>query len=136
MHDLRLALRQFAKAPGFAIVAILTLALCIGANSAIFSVVNAILLKPYPWPGSDRLVYVHNVFPKIGGGSANNISIPDYLDHRAGVKAFAESALITGFSANLALDGNPERIYGLGATPSLFALLQTSPAFGRTFTEA
>jgi putative ABC transport system permease protein len=136
MQNLRSAFRALRTAPGFAAVAILTLALCIGANSAIFSVVNAILLKPYPWPGSDRLVYVHNAYPKLGHVHANGISIPDYLDHRAGVKAFAETALITGFSANLALDGQPERVYGLGATPSLFSLLQTSPALGRAFTES
>src|SRR5688572_21280019 len=120
---MRLALRSLLRTPGFTLVALATLALCIGANSAIFSVVNAVLLKPYPWPGSERLVYVHNNFPKLGG-SAGAISIPDYLDHRAAVSSFAESALITGFSANLSLDGQPERVYGLSVTPSLFALLQ------------
>ncbi len=133
---MHVALRSLTKAPGFAAVAILTLALCIGANSAIFSVVNAILLRPYPWPGSDRLVYVHNAFPKMGADNIGSISVPDYLDHRAGVPSLAESALITGFSANLASDGAPERVYGLTVTPSLFAVLQTPPALGRTFTDA
>ncbi|MBA3850309.1 MAG: ABC transporter permease [Opitutus sp.] len=133
--NLRLALRSLAKSPSFSVVAILTLALCIGANSAIFSIVNAILLKPYPWPGSERLVYVQTNYPKVGG-RASGLAIPDYLDHRAGVPSFEESALITGFNANLSLDGHPERLYGLSVTPSLFALLQTPAALGRTFTEA
>ena len=60
LSDFKFALRQLAKAPGFAAIAIITLALCIGANSAIFSVVHAILLKPYPWPDSERLVYIYN----------------------------------------------------------------------------
>lgn len=135
MPDLRYALRSLRKAPGFAAVAVLTLALCIGANSAIFSVVNAILLKPYPWPDSDRLVYVYNTYPKLGLENAGS-SIPDYLDRRGGVASFAESALLTGFNANLSADGNPERVYGLSVTPSLWALLQTAPALGRAFTEA
>jgi predicted permease len=131
---MRFALRSLLKTPGFTAVAVLTLALCIGANSAIFSVVNAILLKPYPWPGSERLVYVHNTFPR-GGGVAGGISIPDYIDHHANVKSFAESALIAGLSANLSFDGTPERVYGLTVTPSLFPMLQTRAAIGRTFTE-
>lgn len=135
--EIKYALRSLAKTPGFTFVAVATLALCIGANSAIFSVVNAILLKPYPWPGSERLVYVGNVFPKLGGDRGlGNMSVPDYIDHHAGVPSFAESALISGFNANLSFDGNPERVYGITVTPSLFNLLQTQPALGRAFTEA
>jgi predicted permease len=135
LSDFRYALRSLAKAPGFTAVAALTLALCIGANSAIFSVVNAILLKPYPWQGSERLVYVQTNYAKLGE-RAGAIAIPDYLDHRAGVSSFAECALITGFSAGLSFDGVPERVYGLQATPSMFPLLQTQPGLGRAFTEA
>lgn len=134
--DLKFALRSLVKSPAFTLVAVATLALCIGANSAIFSVVNAILLKPYPWPGSERLVYVSDVFPKLGGSNVGNTSIPDYIDLRAGVPSFAETVLISGFSANLSFDGNPERVYGITATPSLFSLLQTQPALGRGFTDA
>jgi hypothetical protein len=79
---------------------------------------------------------VHNAFPKMGRSHSNGISIPDYVDHRAGVPSFAESALINGFSASLSFDGHPERVYGLGVTPSFFALLQTQPALGRAFTAA
>src|SRR5690348_10563374 len=108
MSELRYAVRSLLKAPGFTAVAVLTLALCIGANSAIFSVLNAILLRPYPWPNSDRLIYIHNTYPLIGLQRAG-CSIPDYLDRRNGVTALAESALTTGANLNLASDGAPER---------------------------
>src|SRR5580698_152655 len=126
MSDLRSAFRQLAKAPGFAIVSILTLALCIGANSAIFSVVNAILLKPYPYPDSGRLVYLTNTYPLMGLPRAG-VSIPDYLDRRAGVTSLAESAIYTTQSFNLADTGTPEQVNALMASPSLFPLLQVQP---------
>ncbi len=132
--DLRYALRQLAKTPGFTVVAILTLALCIGANSAIFSVVNGILLKPYPWPGSERLVYGYNTYPLMGLTNAGT-AIPDYLDRKAGVSGFADAALYTGASFNLAGEAEPERIVGQRVTPSLFTTLQSSAALGRVFTD-
>ncbi|MDI1248774.1 MAG: ABC transporter permease [Lacunisphaera sp.] len=135
LTDLKYALRTLAKTPGFTLIAVVTLALCIGANSAIFSVVHAILLKPYPWPDSDRLVYVYNAYPLMGLPNAG-VSIPDYLDRRAGVAGFADTAMFTNQSYNLAGDGEPERIVGLRATPSLFTTLQTGAARGRVFTDA
>src|SRR4051812_45306218 len=135
MHDFKYALRSLSKSPGFSVVAILTLALCIGANSAIFSVIHTVLLKPYPWPDSGRLIYIHNTYPLMGLQRAG-CSIPDYLDRRNGVTALEESALITGSSLNLAAtDSMPERISGTMVTPSLFPLLKTRPALGRTFSE-
>ncbi len=133
--DLKYALRSLLKTPGFAIIAIATLALCIGANSAIFSVVHAILLKPYPWPESEKLVYVYNTYPLMGLPNAG-VSIPDYLDRRAGVSGFADTAMFTNMSYNLSADGEPERIIGLRTTPSLFTTLQTAAARGRVFTDA
>jgi putative ABC transport system permease protein len=135
MNDLRYAIRQLVKSPGFTAVAVLTLALCIGANSAVFSVINAILLKPYPWPQSEQLVYIHNTYPLMGVPRAG-CSIPDYLDRRNGVPALEESALYTGASLNLATDTAPERVEGRMVTPSLFSLLKVPPSLGRTFTEA
>ncbi len=134
MHDFKYALRSLLKTPGFALIAIATLALCIGANSAIFSVVHAILLKPYPWPDSQNLVYVYNTYPLMGLPNAG-VSVPDYLDRRAGVSGFADSAMFTNLSYNLASDGEPERIIGLRATPSLFSTLQASAARGRVFAD-
>ena len=93
LADLRYAIRALAKTPGFTAIAVLTLALCIGANSAIFSVVHAVLLKPYPWPDSDRLVYVYNTYPLMNLDNGGT-SIPDYLDRRAGVSGFALDQLL------------------------------------------
>jgi predicted permease len=135
MSDLRYALRSLGKTPGFCLIAIATLALCIGANSAIFSVVNAILLKPYPWPSSDRLVYVYNTYPLMGLQNAG-VSIPDYLDRKAGVSGIADATIYNSASFNLASDGEPERIIGLNASPSLFSTLQTPAALGRVFHES
>ena len=134
MNDIRFALRQLAKTPGFTLIAVLTLALCIGANSAIFSVIHAILLKPYPWPGSERLAYVYNTYPLMGLPNAG-VSIPDYLDRRDGVASFADSAMYTGATLNLTGDAEPEMITGLMATPSLFSTLESSAALGRVFNE-
>jgi putative ABC transport system permease protein len=133
MNNIRYALRQLARTPAFTLVAVVTLALCIGANSAIFSVVHAILLKPYPWPDSDRLVYVYNTYPLMGLPNAG-VSIPDYLDRR-GVTGYADSAMYAGASLNLAGAQEPQMINGLSATPSLFSTLRTSAALGRLFSE-
>lgn len=133
--DLKYALRSLLKTPGFTLIAVATLALCIGANSAIFSVVHAILLKPYPWPESDKLVYVYNTYPLMGLPNAG-VSIPDYLDRRAGVSGFADAAMFTNMSYNLSADGEPERIVGQRVTPSFFNTLQSFPAQGRAFTDA
>ena len=135
LNDLRFALRGLAKTPGFTAIAVLTLALCIGANSAIFSVVNAVLLKPYPWPGSERLVYVFNSYPLMGLPNAG-ASIPDYLDRREGVSGFADAALYHNRNFNLASEGEPERIVGLRCTPSLFTTLGSGAMLGRVFTDA
>src|SRR5580698_10748030 len=134
MKDVRYALRQLAKAPGFTLVAVLTLALCIGANSAIFSVVNAILLKPYPWPGSERLVYAYNTYPLMGLPNAG-VSVPDYLDRRRDVTLFEDSAMYTRTSLNLSGATQPETVTGISATPSLFSTLQSPAAIGRVFNE-
>lgn len=132
LSDFRYALRQLTKSRAFAVITILTLALCIGANSAIFSVVNAVLLKPYPWPGSDRLVYVYNTYPLMGLPNAG-VSIPDYRDRREGVRGFEDSAIYHSVSFNLADAGKAERVSALRASPSLFSTLQIGPLVGRVF---
>jgi putative ABC transport system permease protein len=134
MNDLRYALRQLARTPAFTLVTVLTLALCIGANSAIFSVLHAILLKPYPWPGSERLIYACNSYPLMGLLDAG-VSVPDYLDRRSGVSEFEDSAMYTGARLNLSGDSRPEMINGVRATPSLFTTLQSPAAIGRVFND-
>lgn len=135
MNDIRFAIRQLARTPGYTLVAALTLALCIGANSAIFSVINAILLKPYPWPGSERLVYANNTYPQIGLPDAG-VSVPDYLDRRREVTLFDDSAMYTRTTLDLSGETQPETVTGISATPSLFSTLQSPAAIGRVFTDA
>jgi predicted permease len=133
LDDFRFASRALRARPGFVIASVLTLALGIGANTAIFSVINAFMLKPLPYPDGERLVEVHNTYP--GNGLENaGVSIPDFLDRREQAAALDDTALYTWNSFNLAVSGTPERLTGLVATPSLFSTLQVPPAIGRPFT--
>lgn len=133
-NDIRLGLRMLAKRPGFTLIAAITLALGIGANTAIFSVIHALLLKPLPYADSERLVQVWNKYPLMGMEQAS-VSVPDYLDRREGVQAFEESTLYRYESVNLALEDKPERVIALSARASLFSLLRTPPILGHAFTE-
>ena len=135
MGDIRYAIRSLLKQPMFTLVALLTLALGIGANTAIFSLVHSVLLKPLPYADSDRMIFVWNTYPLMGLQKATT-SIPDYLDRRAQAPAIEESALFTGTSFTLSEEGRPERVRGLRVTPTFFSLYQTSPAIGQPFTEA
>ena len=130
--DLKVAARQLWRRPGFTLLAILTLALGIGANTAIFSVVHGALMAPLPYPEADRLLQVWNKYPLMDLPVAT-VSIPDYFDRRSGVSAFEESALYTFTSLDLADSGAPERVIGVRTTASLFPLLRTRPLHGRVF---
>ena len=134
IQDLRYALRALAAKPGFTAAALLTLALGIGANTAIFSVINGFFLRPLPYPDSERLVWVYNTYPK-GDLEEAGTSIPDYLDRKERAAGLEDLAMFTFQSFNLAADGRPERLVGLRATPSLFTTLGVQPALGRAFTD-
>ena len=135
MSTLRIALRSWLKSPLFVCIAVVTLALAIGANTLVFSLVNTILLRDPPYPGADRLVSVWNTYPKQGLEKAA-LSVPDYLD-RKDLAAFEASALFHARSVNLAEDGAaPERLRALRVTPSFFPLFGTRFALGRGFIEA
>src|ERR1041385_8136456 len=90
MSDLRFALRQFIKNPGFTLIAVLALALGIGANTAIFSMVNAVLLRPLPYPDPDRLIVLRERTPGFPSGS---VSYPNFLDWREGQRSFTDISL-------------------------------------------
>ena len=134
MQDLRYALRALLERPGFAAAAVLTLVLGIGANTAIFSLVYQILLRPLPYADPDRLVFVWNTYPLMGLPQAS-VSIPDYLDRRTQAAAVEEAALFTGRSVNLAEGSRPEQLRALAVTPSFFSTLGRHPAIGRAFLE-
>jgi putative ABC transport system permease protein len=135
VSDFRLAFRHLTKSPGFTFVAVLTLALCIGANSAIFSVINAVLLRPFPFPESKQLVFVNNSYPKNDLLKAG-VSIPDYLDRMARAPSIEDGAIYSWENFNLSSEAQPERVLGLIASPSLFSTLRIAPFLGRTFSAA
>src|ERR1043166_4197747 len=118
LHDIRYAFRMIAKQPGFAALAVLAFALGIGANVAIFSVVNAVLLRPLPYPHSERLINIRERTPTFPGGS---VSYPNFLDWRAAQHTFTDLALFRRESYNLSsVKGGtpPERIGGARVTRS------------------
>jgi len=134
MQDIRYALRTLRKQPIFTLVAVATLALGIGANTAIFSLLYQILLQPLPYPQANRLVFVWNTYPGINLPQAS-VSIPDYIDRAQQAPAIESAALFTMRSANLNEQGVPEQVRALAVTPSFFPTLQLWPAVGRGFTE-
>jgi putative ABC transport system permease protein len=131
LQDLRYSLRTLLKNPGFAVVAVITLALGIGANTAIFSVVNAVLLRPLPYAEPDRLVMLWGSYPEFGRTST---SLPDFLDWREQSTAFEELAGLTTTNVNLAIgDGEPGRASRGLVTANFFRTLGVRPALGRFF---
>ena len=136
MNDLKFALRQLRKSPGFTFVAVVTLALGIGANTAIFSVVNAVLLRPLPYPQPDRLVLIRERTRIFDSGS---VSLPNYLDWRASQRGFSDLALFRRGDANLsgvASDAEAERVRSARVTYNFLAVLGLSPELGRDFDAA
>ncbi len=134
MQDIRYAFRTLRKQPIFTLVAILTLTLGIGANTAIFSLVYQILLRPLPYPEAERLVFVWNSYPLMGLDQAS-VSIPDYIDRKTQAPAIEDATLFTGRALSLASSGQPEQVRALAVTPSFFSTLGHQPMLGRGFTE-
>jgi putative ABC transport system permease protein len=136
LSDIRYAFRMIAKQPGFAALAVLAFALGIGANVAIFSVVNAVLLRPLPYPDSERLINIRERTPTFPGGS---VSYPNFLDWRASQHSFTDLTLFRRESYNLSsVKGGtaPERIGGCRVTANFLTVLGVPPQLGRDFTEA
>jgi putative ABC transport system permease protein len=135
MTELRFALRQLRKSPGFTLVAILTLAIGIGANTAIFTVVNAVLLKPLPFPNPEQLVAVGGTISGENTPRAhlNSISFPDFFDYAAQNKTFAYMAAYRDRTFALATGAEAQSLRGLRVTPQFFDVLGVTPHLGRTF---
>jgi putative ABC transport system permease protein len=129
IQDFRYALRQLIKAPSFTLVAILTLALGIGACTAIFSVVNTVLLRPLDYPDPDRLVIIRETqLPKFPEFS---VSPPNFLDWQKQAKSYEHLAATTGASLNLTGEGEPQRLIGVKATAHYFDVYGVKPILGR-----
>src|SRR5918996_1533329 len=131
--DINYALRNLWKRPGFTLVAVLTLAIGIGANTAIFSAINALLLKPLPFPELDRVVAIWDKLPSRGV-QHNEVSVANYLDWQAQTQSFEQLALYRWWSANLTGVDPPERIQGFLVTANFFDALGVKPMMGRNFT--
>jgi putative ABC transport system permease protein len=133
LNDIRYALRNLIKRPAFTIVAAITLALGIGANSAIFSAIYALLLKPLPFPELDRVVAVWDKMPSRGI-LHNEVALANYLDWRAQTQSFEQLALYRWWNANLTGIDPPERIQGFLVTANFIDVTGVKPIMGRNFT--
>jgi len=132
MGDLRFAFRMLAKAPGFAIIAVLTLALGIGANSAIFSVIDAVLLRPLPFPKPNELIAV---WSKVQGDTERETgSFPDYADIREQSQTVESLFAFTRAGTVLGTGSDAKELFGTAATSDIFRVLAIRPLLGRTFT--
>src|SRR5882724_2454351 len=119
MQDLQHGWRLLRKTPGLALVALLTLALGIGANTAIFSVLNAVLLRPLPYSDPARLVWLSNYLPRLKG---NIVGTPDFAAWREQSRSFSDLAAYDEGDFNLTGSGDPERIHYMGVSASLFPM--------------
>lgn len=135
LRQLRHAVRLLGKTPRFTATALITLAVCLGANLTIFAVIDAILLRPLPFPEPGRLVTVFNSYPKAGV-DRDGSSITNYYERRGRIPAFAGLALYRYGSAVLGEPGSTEREQISRVSPDFFSTLGTSPVIGRSFTEA
>ncbi|MDQ3948793.1 MAG: ABC transporter permease [Gemmatimonadota bacterium] len=133
LQDLKYGARLLRRAPGFAFIAVLTIALGIGANSAIFSVINAVVLKPLPYPGSERLMFITSQFPTLGFEKFW-VSPPEYFEYRERTREFADIAAYTTGAVNLSEGDQPERVNTAFVTANMFKVLGVSPIRGRSFT--
>src|SRR4026207_1118345 len=131
MQDLRYAMRMLAKKPGFTLIAVITLALGIGANTAIFSVVNAVLLNPLPYREPDRVVSLWEKVPAHGRWRASPANFFDWKNQNT---VFADVAAFGRSSLTLTGDGEPEQLVGARASSGYFSVVGIEPFIGRAFT--
>jgi predicted permease len=131
-QDLRYGLRMLVKSPGFTVVAIATLALGIGANTALFSVINGVLLSPLPFPQPDQLVTLHENKPNFEGGS---VSYPNFRDWQKENRTFSSLALARGYGFSLTGIGEAEQVNGEFISSDFFSVLGVKPVMGRTFAQ-
>jgi putative ABC transport system permease protein len=132
LQNVRYAVRRLRNSPGFSAIVVITLALGIGANTAIFSVVNAVLLRPLPYREPERLVTIYHFYPGLNNLEAP-VSAPGFRDYRDQTGLFQTVAVETGWGANLTGMGDPERLRGTRVTAQFFATLGITPQVGRTF---
>ena len=134
LRDVRHACRSLRKSPGFAAAVIATLALGIGANTAVFSLIYSVLLKPLPYPAADRIFAVETLLPRQNGFSSSPMRVQDYLAWRKANTAFESVAALTPAQWNLTGDGEPERLGGALVSANFFTFLGATLELGHGFT--
>lgn len=132
-QDFRYGVRALLKNPGFSLIAVITLALGIGANTAIFSVVNAVLLRPLSFDQPERLVMVWNRGAEAAGGDRTPLAVADLLDWRAQSRSYTEIGAFQRIMFNYSKGDSPERVQAAGVTVNFFSTLGVLPSLGRTF---
>jgi predicted permease len=135
MNDLRFALRQLRKAPAFTVTAVATVAICLGANLAIFAVINSILLRPLPFPQSDRLVTIFNTYPKAGV-ERDGSSLTNYYERRGNIPAFSSLSIFGDSTEVVGEPGSTQQEEVMRVSPEFFTTLGVGPVMGRSFNEA
>src|SRR5262245_58191051 len=135
LNDLRVALRLLRKDRTFTLASAATLAVCIGANVALFTIVDHVLIRPFPWPNAERLVLMANQYPGAGVDVGNTSGAPDYYDRLRDTTVFDEQAMYTWSNVSMDQNGTPSRLLTMSVTPSFFRALGVQAALGRTFNE-
>lgn len=135
MNNLKFALRQLRKSPAFTVTALATVAMCLGANLAIFAVVNSILLRPLPFPESDRLVTIFNTYPKAGVENDGS-SLTNYYERRGNISAFSSLSIFRDDNEVVGETGSTQQEETMRVSPEFFTTLGVGPVIGRSFNES
>src|SRR5688500_13944537 len=133
MNDVRLAARRLARHPGLVVAVVVTIALGVGATTAIYSALRAVVLRPFPYPDSDRLVWIAESSPARGLHSFS-VSAPTYADWRSQARSFADLAAQVSYGVVSSGDGEPHRVSGAQVSTNWFTLLGVPMVLGRAFT--
>jgi predicted permease len=134
LNDIRFGARLLWKDKAFAVTAVSTLAICIGVNAAVFSVVHSVVLKPLPFSNPDEILLMYNSYPGAGVERASN-GVPDYYDRLRDTTVFEELALYDNPELSVGEAGSVQQVQGMGVTPSFFRILRVQPRLGRIFSE-
>jgi predicted permease len=134
MNDLRFAFRQLRKGPAFTVTALATVAICLGANLSMFAVIDAILLRPLPFPESDRLVTIFNTYPKAGV-ERDGSSLTNYYERRGNIPAFSSLSILRETIEVVGETGSTQQEKVMRVSPDFFTTLGVGPAMGRSFNE-
>jgi predicted permease len=132
--DLRYGIRSLWRDKGFALTVLLTFSVCIAANTALFAIVNSVILRPLPVAEANSVLILSNEYPKAGVNGGNNSSSGDYYDRLREMTVFESQAIFRPRDQTVELNGSPQQIRGMLVTPSWFELLRVTPALGRAFT--